>query len=79
MDASLHSISGANSEQDEMKLLADDDDKEKTNQGVFVLREKKGVIYPLDYKYRVGKFDQFSFNHFRLQRTKTLGWMARFL
>lgn len=59
VDDSLHSKSGVDSEQDGIKLLADDDDKEKKNQGVFVLREKKGVIYPLDYKYRVGKFDQF--------------------
>ena len=53
---SLHSVS-VDSELDDhdMDLLADHEDREHKNQEVFVLREKKGVIYPLDYKYRVGE------------------------
>lgn len=51
---SLHSVS-VDSELDDhdMDLLADHEDREHKNQEVFVLREKKGVIYPSDYKYRV--------------------------
>ena len=54
---SLHSVS-VDSELDDhdMDLLADHEDREHKNQEVFVLREKKGVIYPSDYKYRVGEF-----------------------
>ena len=54
---SLHSVS-VDSELDDhdMDLLADHEDSEHKNQEVFVLREKKGVIYPSDYKYRVGEF-----------------------
>lgn len=55
---SLHSISSVDSELDDMDLLSDGDDQERQNQEVFVLRERKGVIYPLDYKYRVGEFDK---------------------
>ena len=54
---SLHSGSGDSELDDhDMDLLADHEDREHKNQEVFVLREKKGVIYPSDYKYRVGEF-----------------------
>ena len=52
---SMSSVSSVDSELDKMDLLGDDEDEERQNQEVFVLREKKGVIYPSDYKYRVGK------------------------
>lgn len=55
---SLQSMSSCDSEQDNMDILRDNDCEEEQNQEVFVLREKKGVIYPLDYKYRVGEFGQ---------------------
>lgn len=61
---SLHSVSSV--DEDEMELSAYDDDTKKTNQEVFVLREKKGVIYSLDYKYRVGEFDKISVDYFKV-------------
>ena len=65
---SLHSISSVDSELDDMDLLSDGDDQERQNQEVFVLRERKGVIYPLDYKYRVGEFDKIDHCFKRLPR-----------
>lgn len=53
---SVQSMSSAGSSDQDMDLIADEGDEEHRHQGVFVLREKRGVIYPLDYKYRVGKF-----------------------
>lgn len=53
---SMNSVSSAGSCDQDMDLVADEEDEEHGHQGVFVLREKRGVIYPLDYKYRVGKF-----------------------
>ena len=52
---SLHSMERANSETDSMDLVGEEDDEEHEDQGVFVLRQKRNVIYSLDYKYRVGK------------------------
>lgn len=53
---SLQSMNSTGSSDQDMDLVADEEDEEREHQGVFVLREKRGVIYPLDYKYRVGKF-----------------------
>ena len=53
---SLHSMDSTGSFDQDMDLVADEKDEEHGHQEVFVLREKRGVIYPLDYKYRVGKF-----------------------
>ena len=53
---SLHSVSvDSELEGRDLDLLADDKGEQQQNQEVFVLREKKGVIYPVDYKYRVGR------------------------
>ena len=59
---SLHSMSSVDSEHDDFEFT-DDEDVMQASQQVFVLREKKGVIYPLDYKYRVdvGEFNCISF------------------
>ncbi|KAJ7383560.1 6-phosphofructo-2-kinase/fructose-2,6-bisphosphatase 2 [Desmophyllum pertusum] len=50
---SLQSMNSTGSSDQDMDLVADEEDEEREHQGVFVLREKRGVIYPLDYKYRV--------------------------
>jgi len=52
---SLHSMNSTASSDPDVDLVADEEDEEHEHKGVFVLREKRGVIYPLDYKYRVGK------------------------
>lgn len=41
----------------DIDLVVDEEDEEYEYKGVFVLREKRGVIYLFDYKYRVGKFN----------------------
>jgi len=53
---SLQSMNSTGSSDPDVDLVADEEDEEHEHKGVFVLREKRGVIYPLDYKYRVGKF-----------------------
>lgn len=53
---SLQSTNSTGSSDHDMDLIADEEYEEHRHKGVFVLREKRGVIYPLDYKYRVGKF-----------------------
>ena len=54
---SLHSMDDTgSSDQDFMDLVTEEEEEEQEHKGVFVLREKSGVIYPLDYKYRVGEF-----------------------
>lgn len=54
---SLQSMDRTGSPDPDIDLVADEEDEEHEHKGVFVLREKRGVIYPLDYKYRVGKFN----------------------
>lgn len=54
---SLHSMDSTGSSDHDIDLVADEEDEEHEHKGVFVLREKRGVIYPLDYKYTVGKFN----------------------
>lgn len=49
---SLHSMSSVDSEHDDFEFTDDEDLMQVNKEEVFVLREKKGVIYPSDYKYR---------------------------
>lgn len=57
---SLHSMSSVDSEHDDFEFTDDEDLMQVNKEEVFVLREKKGVIYPSDYKYRddVGEFHE---------------------
>ena len=57
---SLQSMNSTGSSDPDIDLVADEEDEEHEHKGVFVLREKRGVIYPLDYKYRVGEFNLIS-------------------
>ena len=55
---SLHSMDDTGSSGKNTIELGTEEEEEKgqDHKGVFVLREKSGVIYPVDYKYRVGEF-----------------------
>ena len=55
---SLHSMDDTGSSGKNTIELGTEEEEEKgqDHKGVFVLREKSGVIHPVDYKYRVGEF-----------------------
>lgn len=55
---SLHSMDDTGSSgKNTIELgTVEEEEKGQDHKGVFVLREKSGVIHPVDYKYRVGEF-----------------------